>query len=281
MAPRRRGYDASGGRPVNEKDTTEYKGQVGRSTEANHRVDSTNQYSNTYNWSNSRGDSRQIGLATDNPKESGHYESQTWAGWMEQENPRGDRFSGTTGCSVSSTKKGEIGSVNGPSDTAKHNAVRQIIGNLDGQQDLARGGGFYSENSGNRSEGDAGMKTTWTARASGYGEYHVGKKTINAEGGVGIGVNQSSNKQVWTRWEPDGTFHIQVKPEGNEGGIAVVKINPDGSILIDTKSTITMKAAKSITIDTPTLNIKANIKQNGNFKQNGHHVDSSGPHCCG
>ena len=278
MPTRMRGYDTVGGKPVNEKDKTDLDGTVGRSTSSTHKVDSTNQYCNTYNWCNSRGDSKQIGMATDNPKESGHSEEQDWTGNTKNVNPRGDVFTAVSGVNSIAGKKGEISTYPGPSDSAKYNGVRTCCGNLDNQQEIAKGGGVYDENGGNKVAGVAGMETSWTAMASGRAEYHIGKKTINAEGGVGIGVNKGGSKNVWTRWEPDGTFHIQVKPKGGEGGAATVKILPSGEITITTEASMSIEAAQSVNIKAQQFNVEAEMNLKGNLNETGVHTDNNGVH---
>jgi hypothetical protein len=79
------------------------------------------------------------------------------------------------------------------------------------------------------------------------------------------------SKNVWTRWEPDGTFHLQVKPSGGSGGNAWVKINPNGdvyvtsekgNITIDAKNTLTIKANR-MSVDVPKTSWKGDIGQTG------------------
>jgi hypothetical protein len=160
----------------------------------------------------------------------------------------GSRAVGVTGTSVTKVTQGEISTVQYSGDKFTYNHSRQGSGNLDNQPGLIKGGGSYHECGGHMVEAIGGMKTTATMMASGEGEYHLGKKTINAEGGVGIGVNKSSDMKVWTRWEPDGTFHIQVKPKGAEGGNATVKILPSGEIIITTVKSMIVTADEKVTI---------------------------------
>lgn len=182
-------------------------------------------------------------------------------------------------------KNGGIRTLNSNEDAAIYGGSRDIVGTdtKAGGKHLGRapGGARYTESFGYDAH-YAAMKTEGYSAASGVTRNTLGKYVMNAEGGVGIGVNKGSSMKVFTRWEPDGTFHLQVTPKGQEGGNAVVKINPDGTILVTTVKTITMKAAQSMTIETPTLNIKANIKHTGNMKTSGIHVAKDGPHkACG
>ena len=109
------------------------------------------------------------------------------------------------------------------------NGVYQSFGTSKGQHpEVNPGGGFYQDNGGKCVIYSVDTETYGTSANKGV--YTTGKYIMNAEKGVAIGVNKSTNKNVWTRWEPDGTFHLQVKPEGGSGGNATVKINPDGSV---------------------------------------------------
>ena len=218
-----------------------------------------------------------------NPKKGSATENFDGNGNGKWRGPDSSEITVVNGTANFHCKNGVIRTSNSNEDSATYGGSREEIG-TDGKA----GGKHLKRQGGAKAQFNFGYKSTYAAMhtegystASGYAEHGLGKKIMNYEGGVGIGVNQSSNKQVWTRWEPDGTFHLQVKPEGESGGIAWVKIEPNGAVTINTKNTITIKAAKSMTIDTPTLNIKANIKHQGNMKTSGTHVDSGGPHCCG
>lgn len=208
--------------------------------------------------------------------------------------PDGCIARGDVGTSVSKKTQGEINTCQYSSDSATYNHSRRVVGNLDTQQGLVKGGGDHFETAGNKTEAVAGQKTSATMMASGRGEYHIGKKTMNAEGGIGMGVNKGSSMKVWQRMEPDGTYHLQVTPSGAEGGKMVMKVNPDGTILVTSEKTctfdiqndVTIKSGKTMTLDasqgmsikTPTLNIKANIKHKGSMKTSGTHTDRRGKH---
>lgn len=209
--------------------------------------------------------------------------SEKWdfAGNHEITTNSGSKITGTTGTRADFNKQGSMSMTQGATQLMNYNMIRQLVGNLGDNPALAhlpKGGGFYRENSGK----DCVLcenQTKAVFGASGKGTYCLGKHTINAEDGVGIGVNKGPNKNVWTRWEANGTFHVQVKPQGEEGGNAVVKIDPNGNITITSAGTIYMQSASDTTIEAPTLNIKANVKLEGDMQQNGVHTDNKGTHC--
>ena len=280
VQPRKRGMGYPG-HVVSEKVKTGIE-TVHRSESPNvgAKVDISDQRSTCHVITDEMGGFKIVATETPDPKKGGCSWDRTWDGGGTDTNPYGTTMTTYTGCCSTSGKKGENTSINGASDVAKHNANATRYGN-DGktQSDLPHGGGCHEENSGNRTSLDAGLSTTGGAGNS--TESFTGKKTINAEGGVGMGVNQGDSKKVYMRMEPDGTFHLQVTPAGPDGGKAIVKIDPAGNIKIISESTISIEAAQSMTIKTPTLNIKANIDMQGDFTQKGYHEDSSGPHCCG
>lgn len=159
----------------------------------------------------------------------------------------------------------------GPEHRSNYNASATNIGTDGNQKEMPqRGGGQCHQN-----HGDAVSIVTGDSTAvytGNRGEYGSGNKTMNYEKGMCIGVNKGVERNVWTRWEPDGTFHLQVKPEGGEGGNATVKINPDGSVHITSETTITVESKGTHTIKAPLLKIDAPIKTTSTIESDGDHT---------
>jgi len=156
----------------------------------------------------------------------------------------------------------------GASQDVRRNGCRMSYGNGSGQSPMCPvGGGRFTDVAGK----DVGYNNESRTEASSknIGVFTPGNMTMNAEKGVGIGVNKGSNQNVWTRWEPDGTFHLQVKPSGGSGGNAFVKISPNGEIQITTQNKCNIEAQKitlkanSMDVDIPSTKWKGNIKQDG------------------
>ena len=206
----------------------------------------------------------------------------------EDISPHGNgRFEHTDGClSYSCTGTRNLNMKQGENRGCQYSAQYKIgnfcrteIGNGGGNPTANPGpvgGGDYNCTAGTRA--DWASSTTTNGRSANEGVFTTGKYTLNAEKGVGIGVNKARQKNLWTRWEPDGTFHLQVKPTGDEGGIATIKIDPSGHITITSKTTLSIEAAESMSIDTPRLNIKADVSLKGELNQDGKHTDSHGQH---
>jgi hypothetical protein len=129
--------------------------------------------------------------------------------------------------------------------------------------------GRYSDHNGEHHTYTSAITQHATAESIAF--YSGGKTTINAEGGVGLGVNKGEARKVYMRMEPDGTFHIQVTPKGQEGGNAVVKIEPDGSVLVTSESTITVESKGTHTIRAPLLHVDAPITTTSTITSDGNH----------
>jgi hypothetical protein len=245
VAPRKRGYAPH----LATKEKSAFTGKVPRSKSPNDaaKVDIGDQFHNAVVDLDERGGFKIKTMETPDPKKGGADWDRSWHGNGMEINPLGDMGWFYTGTHQVSAKKGEIKSTNGASDTFIGSGVRESSGN-DGktQKDLPVGGGHYCECAGNKGEFATGLTTGGTA--ANFTHSTTGKMAFNAEGGVGIGVNKSSDMKVWTRWEPDGTFHIQVKPKGAEGGNATVKILPSGEITITTVKSMTITANEKVTI---------------------------------
>lgn len=132
------------------------------------------------------------------------------------------------------------------------------------------GGGLHRQQHGDTADIVTGDSTT--VYTGNRGEFGSGTKTMNYEKGLAVGANKGSEKNVWTRWEPDGTFHLQVKPEGGEGGNATVKINPDGSVHVTSETTITVESKGTHTIKAPLLKIDAPIETTSTIESDGDHT---------
>jgi hypothetical protein len=190
-------------------------------------------------------------------------------------------------------KNGSQETYNSNNDKACYGGCRTNIG-TDGQAGGKHlggrtGGGDSKHTFGNRDRLSS-ITTTATTTTSGSTSHNIGKQTINAEGGIGFGVNQDSNMRCFMRMEPTGEFHLQVTPQGTTGGNMELTITPDGNIkLTSVKSctfeidgTTTFQSKQGMQIKSPSLSITGahsgtcNIKHDGNYKQKGSMVSSGG-----
>lgn len=175
-------------------------------------------------------------------------------------------------------KNGANRTYNSNMDSAAYGGMRENWGTdtkAQGTTHLASrgpGGGHSVHTNGNVDMLASGVETRATLTASGSTRHNIGKWTCNAEGGIGFGVNQGSNMRCYMRMEPDGTFHIQVTPQGKEGGNAVVKITPDGAVLVTSESTITVESKGTHTIKAPLLYVDAPIKTTSTIESDGDHT---------
>lgn len=288
-------YDAPGpGYP--KKQAKYFKNQVGRQQDPLPPDYFADKYPDTMIERTHRGD---LNITCYDP-ETAAGEYWQWTGNHRIEYDDGSVATGTTGTNVTKNTQGSISTTQYSGDSATYNHSRQVIGNLDNQQELMKGGGAYSEVGGHKVKFCGGMETQATCMASGKSSHNIGKQTINAEGGIGLGVNKGSSMKIFQRMEPDGTWHVQVTPAGQEGGKMTLKVNPDGTILVtseksatfEIKGDINMKtdaqmnidAKAGMTIKSPTLSLKGQsggslqIKHKGNYKQAGTHKDSRGVH---
>jgi hypothetical protein len=157
------------------------------------------------------------------------------------------------------------------------NALYKTSGNDGNDSSVIQGGGEYCDRCGNGAEFGSGTKTGGNAQNIGW--FTPGKCTINAEKGVGFGVNSNENQNVWMRMEPDGTFNLQVKPAGSDGGAARIKITPDGTVKIISEKEVTIESAGKMNIKANKLNVDAaSTEWKGNIDQIGVHKDSRGFH---
>lgn len=162
------------------------------------------------------------------------------------------------------------------SEANKQGVTKSNMGNADEQQSGGGGqGGMFRGNkgsqggdggscqctAGNVADMGGGMNTQ--ATSGNMSASTTGKMTMNAEGGIGMGVNKGSSMKGYMRIEPDGTFHVQVTPAGNEGGNATVKINPDGSIELTSKASMKMDVASGITMKTSKVTVDAAMHVTG------------------
>ena len=185
---------------------------------------------------------------------------------------------GSAACLNVQNKQGKNSTTAGACQTVNRNATRISYGNGQGQSPMCPvGGGCFTDVAG-KSVGYNNESRT-EASSKNIGIFTPGNMTMNAEKGVGIGVNKGSNQNVWTRWEPDGTFHLQVKPSGGSGGNAFVRIDPNGDIFIESKQSCNI-TAKHINIKSKSMTVDVNNTQwNGKINQDGIHKDSRGHHC--
>ena len=125
--------------------------------------------------------------------------------------------------------------------------------------------------------GDVATYTTGSTTIGSAGDtssFNKGKSTISAEGGIGMGVNKGSERKVYQRMEADGTYHLQVTPAGDTGGMATIKINPNGSVFVTSESTLDINVKGTMSIKAPLLTIDAPIETTSTIKSDGSHTAS-------
>ena len=173
-----------------------------------------------------------------------------------------------TGNKRTNTKGGSTSSIMEGSDSVTQGHTRFIGGT---QKVNA---GHHRETNGNETKFIAGIETTVSSQASGRSHNTLGKYIINAEGGIGMGVNKGSERKVYQRMEADGTYHLQVTPAGDTGGMATIKINPDGSVFVTSESTLDINVKGTMSIKAPLLTIDAPIETTSTIKSDGSHTAS-------
>jgi hypothetical protein len=177
--------------------------------------------------------------------------------------PDGSRHDRTTGFSSSYSKGSETKTVHGNSDSKTEGQGRTNVK-----------GGEFNTVAGNQSNFVGGSRTEAIAEVgSGHAEYHMGKRTINAEKGIGLGVGQNGKARNYLRIEEDGSINIQVQPQGETGGAATIHIDASGEITITSEKNMNLKCEKfKIEAD---IELKGNISQEGMISSTGVH-DASG-----
>jgi hypothetical protein len=196
-------------------------------------------------------------------------EEHTYAGSGVKHTSDGSRMVTVTGNSNEYTK--------GSHTTTRH-------GNLDEQH---RGQVRTSNFAGTHLEtyGDAhavlATKTEVTLRGSGKGHYHVqGKHTINTEKGIGMGVSNGTTPHLYHRMFEDGSYRLQVQPQGETGGVAVVDITKDGAITVTTDQThttiaqdkILIQSSVEIKLKAPVIILDGAVSTSGSVSSDGSHT---------
>jgi hypothetical protein len=253
-----------------------YKGKVPRGEEAcnkNTGFDCKDQYADCEQYFGHDGSFSLTTWGPD-PKKQAHHERFLANGTGEVNYGDGSCSRHVTGTNNFVGKNGGQESYNSNKDSAAYGGSRQNIGTdkQAGGKHLARGpGGGYSRHTFGYMDSYAAMRTDAYSAGSST-SHNIHKHAVNAEGGIGFGVNQDSNMRLFMRMEPDGTYHLQVTPKGQEGGNAVVKITPDGAILITSESTITVTSKGTHTIKAPLVKIDAPIETTSTIKSAGNHT---------
>lgn len=175
--------------------------------------------------------------------------------------PDGSRHERTTGFSSSYSKHSKAETIQGNCDSKTEGQCRSNVK-----------GGQFNTVAGHQANFVGGSRTEAIGEASGHGEYHIGKRTINAEKGFGVGVCQKGQARHYFRIEEDGALHIQVQPAGSSGGAATVKIDSTGEITITSEKNMNVECKKFV--------IKADIELEGDINQKGS-IHSDGVHDAG
>ena len=196
--------------------------------------------------------------------------------------PDGSYDENVTGNKRSTTKGGTTSTNHQTSDDKQRGFERGNVGHPDSQA-----GSQKTVNGDTDSFQSGTCCQSGGPKAGGFHPMEVRNTDVglyNGKGGIGDSVSNGPTKLSWVRQEADGSYHIQIMPQGEDGGVATVLINPDGSIKITSESTMSIETKQAMSIKAPTLkieakvSIKGNMTQAGNFIQDGVHIDSNGTH---
>jgi len=213
-------------------------------------------------------------------------------GWMIDKN--GAFFQRITNNFQQFGKGGSTSTFMGPSDAQTQGTTRTSYGS----QNPNVHAGYHGQFNGDRSTNIAGIDVTATGGTSGTINCGLGKCALNYSQ-IGLGANEKGTKAAaWMRLMPpsenENAFILQVKPEGEDGGITTFKIDHKGNLSVKTEGAITYESSQGMTIKAPTLKIDAAVtiapsssamalKVKGNVDVagkmvSGVHIDPLGPH---